>query len=539
MHTTAINYKQKSALRDYFTRVTTDTRCMRNTACFYIRNTMTGLSKSPEERTHLETEVLHDVFTSIHAANTEVHVKIRTVLEYGQTHGGLKAAVTASQAVKRKLFRFPSREKWFLSYETLDLIFKRTDNPVYRRMPSQVNQNAIRKTVAAWESWINSLKDWKKHPGKYLAKPRIPGYIRNGCSTAWWTNQVSSIVIKGNRVYLKFALHKRTVCIGKASRYEGMKYIKTEVVPYHGQFRILVTFDDHAGKVPVPEHPERILGIDLGLDNFAAAAGNFGEDPFVVKGGVIKAVNQWYNKRKASLLSALTRGSDSSHSRKHSHALEEISRKREDALRDLFYKCSWYLCRYAVKHGVEVIVLGQNKGWKQEISMGKQNNQNFVSVPYDRFRQILAFVAGNCGIPVICQEESYTSKASLLDLDVIPVYGKDDEKPSFSGKRVKRGLYQSADGTCLNADINGAGNILRKKYPYAFEGKDLSFLWKTTSSINLSSLYVPYRDGKRHRSRLPGISSRLRHKARKQQRLQLLEIFQAGKKSWQPQKAAV
>lgn len=539
MRTTAINYKQKSALRDYFTRITADTRCMRNTACFYIRNTMTGLSKSPEERTRLETEVLHDVFTSIHAANTEVRAKIRVALEYGQTHGGLKAAVSAFKAVQKKLFRFPDREKWLLSYEVLDLIFKRTDNPVYRRMTSQVNQNAIRKTAAAWISWLKSLKDWKKHPGKYQTKPRIPGYIREERTTAWWTNQTAALVIRGRKAYLRFASQDNLLCIGDASRYEGMKYIKTEAIPYHGQFRILVSFDDKAGKIPVPEHPERLLGIDLGLDNFAAAVGNFGDAPFVIKGGILKAINQWYNKRRASLLSALTQGSDSTHSQKHSHALEALSRKREEAVRDLFYKCTWYLCRYAVKHGVEVIVFGQNKGWKQETSMGKQNNQNFVSVPYDRFRRILSFVAESCGIPVVCQEESYTSKASLLDLDVIPVYGKNDEKPFFSGKRVKRGLYRSADGTCLNADVNGAGNILRKHYPDAFAEKDLSYLCKTTRSVNLSCLYVPYRAGKRHRSSLPGISSRLRHKTRKQQRLQLLETFQAGKKSWQPQKAAV
>lgn len=315
MRTTVIYYKEKSALRDYFARITADTRCMRNTACFYIRNTMTGLSKSPEERTALETEVLHDVFTSIHAANTEVRAKIRAALEDGRVHGGMKAAVAALKALQRKLFRFPDQKKWLLSYEVLDLIFKRTDNPVYRRMPSQVNQNAIRKTAAAWASWLESWKDWRKHPEKYQAE--------------------------------------------------------------------------------------------------------------------------------------------------------------------------------------------------------------------------------TCGIPVICREESYTSKASLLDLDPIPVYGKDEKGVSFSGKRIKRGLYQSADGTCLNADVNGAGNILRKQYPDAFAEKDLSYLWRTTRSVNLSSLYVPYRTGKEHRSCQSGISSRLRHETRKQIRLQLLETFQAGKKIWQPERTAV
>ena len=122
---------------------------------------------------------------------------------------------------------------------------------------------------------------------------------------------------------------------------------------------------------------------------------------------------------------------------------------------------------------------------------------------------------------------------------VIPVYGKEDEKPSFSGKRVKRGLYQSADGTCLNADVNGSGNILRKQYPDAFAEKNLSYLWRTTRSVNISSLYVPYRTGRKHKCRQSGISSRLHHKARKQMRLQLPETFQARKKIWQPERTAV
>ena len=154
--------------------------------------------------------------------------------------------------------------------------------------------------------------------------------------------------------------------------------------------------------------------------------------------------------------------------------LSALGRKREDLIRDFFYKAAHRICRYCTDNRVEVIVIGHNIGQKQEVSIGKANNQNFVSIPYTRFIRMLETVALKYGIPVIQREESYTSKASLLDGDPIPTYGEvpEGEKPVFSGKRVKRGMYRSSDGTLINADLNGAGNILRKEYPYAFVGME-------------------------------------------------------------------
>ena len=123
--------------------------------------------------------------------------------------------------------------------------------------------------------------------------------------------------------------------------------------------------------------------------------------------------------------------------------------------------------------------------------MGKQNNQNFVSIPYTKFIRILKVVAAKFQIPVVVREESYTSRASLLDGDAIPTYGeKGAQEVQFSGKRVKRGLYQAKDGTLLNADVNGACNILRKEYPHAFDSiTDFSYLWQTTRSVGYKDLY--------------------------------------------------
>ena len=135
-------------------------------------------------------------------------------------------------------------------------------------------------------------------------------------------------------------------------------------------------------------------------------------------------------------------------------------------------------------------MLGHNKDQKQELDLGHVTNQNFIAIPFSSFQSVLIITAAKCGIPVIAREESYTSMASLLDRDAIPTYGKNDGiSRQFSGRRIKRGLYRSADGICLNADVNGAGNILRKEYAYAFDGQDMAYLHRTTKTVGYKDLY--------------------------------------------------
>lgn len=222
--------------------------------------------------------------------------------------------------------------------------------------------------------------------------------------------------------YLQFVNFKEKLRIGKSSLFAGSKYIKTEIKPMFGQYCLMVTFDDRMQEIPVPEHPNRILGLDPGVNNFLGAANNFGAVPFVIKGGALKSVNQRFNKKRSVLLSALTKGNNSTDSIKHSKQLHVLSRKRESFLRDYFYKCAWYICRYAAAADVDVIVMGHNEGQKQEVNLGDAGNQNFVSIPYTKFITALRAVAAKCGIAVVVREESYTSKASLMDMDDIPVY---------------------------------------------------------------------------------------------------------------------
>ena len=517
----------------YFEENTTAAKCMYNAANFYIRNTMTGIRKSPEERTSHETEVLHYVFTGIQKANAHSYEVYCKKQEEYKKIGGMAGAVAMSK-LKYKVVPYPTREEWFLSYTVLDAIFKYTDHPTYRRMNSQVNQNAIKKTVKSWKSYFQLRKDYAIHPEKYKARPRIPGYIKQPAMTAAYTNQTAKFIRKDGRAYLRFVNHKPPVLIGKESLYSGMTYVKTEVKPQYGGYSILLTFKEDIILPEVPKFPKRILGIDIGVDNFCAVANNFGDTPFLIKGGAVKSMNQNFNKERARLLSEVTKGSDSTHSKKETKRLHTLSRRRETHLRDFFYKTAWYLVRYAKRQQVEVIVAGHNEDQKQNICIGRQNNQNFVSIPFCRFLDILRYTAAKAGIPVVLREESYTSKASLLDLDAIPAYKKGDTiNHTFSGKRVRRGLYKTNSGFFINADINGAGNILRKEYPYAYDGQDMKYLCETTEVVSYTDIYAGAtslcKKKYNQKKHTPGLGSCVNHRYKKETRMKYCILWGKSK----------
>ena len=517
----------------YFEENTTAAKCMYNAANFYIRNTMTGIRKSPEERTSHETEVLHYVFTGIQKANAHSYEVYCKKQERYKKTGGMAGAVAMSK-LKYKVFPYPTREEWFLSYTVLDAIFKYTDHPTYRRMNSQVNQNAIKKTVKSWKSYFQLRKDYVIHPEKYKARPRIPGYIKQPAMTAAYTNQTAKFIRKDGRAYLRFVNHKPPVLIGKESLYADMTYVKTEVKPQYGGYSILLTLKEDIILPKVPKSPKRILGIDVGVDNFCAVANNFGDTPFLIKGGAVKSMNQNFNKERARLLSEVTKGSDSTHSKKETKQLHELSRKRETRLRDFFYKTAWHLVRYAKLRQAEVIVAGHNEDQKQNICIGRQNNQNFVSIPFCRFLDILRYTAAKAGIPVVLREESYTSKASLLDLDAIPAYKKGDTiNHTFSGKRVRRGLYKTNSGFFINADINGAGNILRKEYPYAYDGQDMKYLCETTGVVSYTDIYAGAtslcKKKYNQKKHTPGLGSCVNHRYKKETRMKYCILWGKSK----------
>ena len=208
---------------------------------------------------------------------------------------------------------------------------------------------------------------------------------------------------------------------------------------------------------PVPVFdldPNKALSIDPGLDNWLTCTTTEGTS-FIVDGRHLKSLNQWYNKRVATIKESKPQGF-------WCNLLDRITGKRNRQMRDAVNKAARLVINHCLEQEIGTVVFGWNKGQKQRSSMGRKTNQKFVQVPTARLKKRIEQLCQQYGIELIEQEESYTSKASALDRDEIPVYGEKPEGWKPSGKRVKRGLYRSADGSVVNADSNASWNIGRK-----------------------------------------------------------------------------
>jgi putative transposase len=235
---------------------------------------------------------------------------------------------------------------------------------------------------------------------------------------------------------------------------------QVRIVPRKGFYVVEVVYGKEVKQADL--NPAYYAGIDIGMNNLVALTSNKpGFRSVLVNGRPVKSANQFYNKRKAELQKQLgTTGT--------TKRMERMTNKRNRRIDHYMHTASKRIIDVLVKEGIGVLCIGKNDAWKQEANLGKRTNQNFVQIPHARFIAMLTYKAELVGIRVEITEESYTSKASLLDLDPLPVRNTGDEKHTFSGKRVKRGLYCASDGRSINADINGAGNIIRKVAPDAF-----------------------------------------------------------------------
>ena len=231
---------------------------------------------------------------------------------------------------------------------------------------------------------------------------------------------------------------------------------EVRIIPKHAGYTCEIVFEKEI-EDPIPLTSGRVLGIDLGVVNLATIANNFGENSIIVKGGVAKSVNQFYNKQKAKLQSTYEK-----HGIKTGKGVEVLTHKRNSRIKDVLHKLSRAIINYALEMNVENIIIGSNPFWKQKTNMGKKNNQNFAQIPHSTLISMVEYKAGEVGISVERIEESYTSKCSFLDNEPMEHHEK------YLGKRVKRGLFRSATGVLLNADVNAAYNMIRKAIPNAF-----------------------------------------------------------------------
>lgn len=201
-----------------------------------------------------------------------------------------------------------------------------------------------------------------------------------------------------------------------------------------------------------------VVGIDLGLENLITLVNNIGLAPIIIKGRMLKSINQFYNKINAQLQSVKDRQCYTFVTKKQRKLLQTRNHK----INDIFHKVSRKVIDYCKENDCGTIVIGYNEGWKQEVNIGKRNNQNFVQIPYLKLIRMIQYKAKLVGITVIVNEESYTSKCSFLDNESI------EKHEIYAGKRIQRGLFRTSKGQLINADVNAGYNIVKKAVPNAY-----------------------------------------------------------------------
>ncbi len=345
----------------------------------------------------------------------------------------------------------------FLKYEKNYTLLK--NSPNYKTLNSNMAQQILKEVDGSFKSFFGLLKLAKK--GKYAFKDcKLPKYLpKDGYTTL----VIGFVRLKGNKLIIPFSnsfkkTHKPVeITIPPILLDKKVKEIR--IIPKANARFFEIQYTYEAECIQRNLNKNNALAIDLGINNLATCVTSAGKS-FIIDGRRFKSINQWFNKENARLQSI----KDKQHfGKKTTNRQKAIARDRNNKVNDYMNKAARKVIDYCIKNNIGTLIVGYNETFQRNSHIGKQNNQNFVSIPYGKLREKLECLCELNDIAFVKQEESYTSKASFWDKDTIPVYNSDNPQVyAFSGKRVHRGLYKRADGKVFNADVNGALNILRK-----------------------------------------------------------------------------
>ena len=346
----------------------------------------------------------------------------------------------------------------FLKYEKNYTLLK--NSPNYKALNSNMAQQILKEVDGSFKSFFGLLKLAKQ--GKYAFRDcKLPHYLpKDGYATL----VIGFVRLNGNKLILPFSnnfkkTHKAVeITIPPVLLDKKVKEIR--IIPKAGArfFEIQYTYESEC--IQRNLNKNNALALDLGINNLVTAVSNSGKT-FIIDGRKLKSINQWFNKENARLQSI----KDKQHfGKKTTNRQKAIARDRNNKVNDYMSKVARKVIDYCVANDIGTLVVGYNETFQRSSKIGKQNNQNFVNISYGRLRSKLKYLCELNSIVFEKQEESYTSKASFWDRDDIPVYNADNPKEyQFSGSRIHRGLYETAGGKTVNADVNGALNIMKKK----------------------------------------------------------------------------
>lgn len=350
--------------------------------------------------------------------------------------------------------------KMFLTYESNYHECKGNEN--YKLLQAGVAQQTMKVVDRSFKSFFNLLKKCKVGDYRYH-DVKIPHYRKPGglFNLVLSTN---AIIIRGNNLMLPMSREFRSlhpevkeIAIPFPKRLSDKTIKEVRILPYGNGKVFKIQYVYEVSEEPKNLNNDNVLSIDLGVDNLATCVSTTGT-PFIMDGRKLKSINHQWNKEIARLRSiSMKQGL------KTTNRIQKITAKRNNQVNDCIKKTARYIINYCIANDIGSLIVGYNADFKRNANIGRVNNQNFVQIPLGDFRNQLSFLCWKYDIDYTEQEESYTSKSSFLDKDELPEYKP--EQPytgKFSGKRVHRGLYRSANGTIINADVNGAANILRK-----------------------------------------------------------------------------
>ena len=348
-------------------------------------------------------------------------------------------------------------EDKFLKYEKKYTLLK--SSPNYKELNSNIAQQILKEVDGSFKSFFGLIKLAKQ--GKYSFKDcKLPRYLpKDGYTTL----VIGFVRLNGNKLILPFSNNfKKThkvveITIPPVLLDKKVKEIRILPKANARYFEIQYIYETEC--IQRNLNTQNALALDLGVNNLVTAVSSTGKS-FIVDGRKLKSINQWFNKENARLQSI----KDKQHfGKKPTSRQKAIARDCNNKVNDYMNKAARMIIDYCINNDIGTLIAGYNVTFQRNSHIGKQNNQNFVNIPYGRLRDKLAYMCELNGITYVEQEESYTSKASFWDKDNIPVYNNDNPKEyEFSGNRVHRGLYETANGKTFNADINGALNIMRK-----------------------------------------------------------------------------
>ena len=343
-------------------------------------------------------------------------------------------------------------DKTYLRFESNYHACKDNDN--YKLLQSNMAQQTLRAVDFAFKSFFATVGKVKSaRPPRYRKKGGLFTLIITGNSISI---QNGYLTIPQSRTYTN-VLNSHRIRIKVPERLNDKKIREVKIIPLYKGRAFKIAYCYEVDEQDLNLNRENALAIDIGLDNLATCVTNSGTS-FIMDGRKIKHINRNWNTRRAHLQSILWK-----QGRHSSKLLERITLKRNNRVNDYIKKTARHIINHCIANNIGTVVVGHNPDFKRGINLGKKTNQQFTQIPFGALRRQLKTLCERYGINHIEQEESYTSKASFLDLDEIPTYDADNlQEYAFSGKRIKRGLYRSKSGRLINADVNGAANILRK-----------------------------------------------------------------------------